>query len=156
MEQQIIGQSKVVKVPEVCDSQVHARIDTGARTSSIWASSIKETETGLEVIFFGKSSPNFTGQQIVFSEYGETVVASSNGHVQARFKVRLQVVINGRRIKAWFTLADRSEQVYPILIGRNVLRGKFLVDVSHTTDNLKSKEKMRTMELHSRKHLKKA
>ena len=35
----------------------------------------------------------------------------------------------GRRIRATFTIANRQTQVYPVLIGRNVLRGKFIIDV---------------------------
>ena len=46
-----------------------------------------------------------------------------------RYKVKIPVVVKGRKIKANFTLADRSAQVYPVLVGRNILRGKFVVDV---------------------------
>ncbi len=36
----------------------------------------------------------------------------------------------GRKLNAKFTLSDRSTQTYPLLIGRNTLRGNFLVDSS--------------------------
>ena len=52
------------------------------------------------------------------------------GHKQVRYKVKLSIVIGGRRIMATFTLSDRSTQVYPVLIGRSTLTGKFIVDVA--------------------------
>ena len=42
-------------------------------------------------------------------------------------------MIKKRRIRAHFTIANRRTQVYPVLIGRNVLYGKFVVDVAKGT-----------------------
>jgi hypothetical protein len=50
---------------------------------------------------------------------------------EERYKVKLLVVVNNRQIRAWFTLTDRSKRSYPVLLGRNVLHRKFIVDVSH-------------------------
>ncbi|MET1033288.1 MAG: RimK/LysX family protein [Candidatus Saccharimonadales bacterium] len=139
-----IGHAEEIALPEIGVSEVVARIDTGARTSAIWVSEAKPTDRGLEVLFFGPSSPYYSGQPIVFEEFEKVVVASSNGATEQRFKVKLLVRIAGRRIRAWFTLADRSTQVYPILIGRNVLRGKFIVDVTKGTLVLREAERERT------------
>lgn len=140
----VIGQVEAIDLPEVLEAQLCARIDTGAKTSAIWASKVKEAAEGLHVVFFGNDSAHYTGKAHLFTEYAETVVASSNGIAQRRYKVRLTVVLNGRRIKAWFTLADRSQQVYPVLIGRNVLRGKFIVDVSRKSKTLHNLERERS------------
>ena len=64
-----------------------------------------------------------------FQDFDSVVVTSSNGQSQERYKIRLLVKLKGKKVRAWFTLADRSTQVYPVLIGRNVLAGKFIVDV---------------------------
>jgi len=138
---QVIGKVEKVEFPELEVFDCEARIDTGAKTSAIWVSSVEETSKGLVVRFFGPDSPCFSDKSITFSTYSETVVASSNGAVERRYKVRLLVVIGGRRIRAWFTLADRSTQVYPVLVGRNVLRGRFLVDVSIGDEILRDHEK---------------
>lgn len=126
---QILGKVEEVSLPEMGGVILCARVDTGAKTSAIWVSSVEETDDGLKVIFFGEKSSFYTGESVIFDSYSETDVASSNGLIERRYKVRLLVSVGGRRIRAWFTLADRSTQVYPILIGRNILRGKFLVDV---------------------------
>jgi hypothetical protein len=144
-DKQIIGKAEEVALPELGLEVVCARVDTGAKTSAIWVSKVAETDKGLEVVFFGKKTREYTGKKIVFPTYSETVVASSNGAVERRYKVRLLVVVAGRRIRAWFTLADRSAQVYPILIGRNVLRGKFIVDVSIGTEVMRPRERKHSL-----------
>jgi hypothetical protein len=57
-------------------------------------------------------------------------VRSSNGEVQERHVVETDVVIAGRSLRTAFTLADREAMNFPVLLGRRLLRGNFLVDVS--------------------------
>jgi len=143
---QIIGRVEKLDFPELGAAGVHGRIDTGAQTSAIWASRIHEEDGRLRVIFFGAGSPHFTGQAHYFDDFTQAVVASSNGQTEQRYKVRLLVVLNGRKIRANFSLADRSTQVYPVLIGRNVLKGKFVVDVKRG-DVLEDAERQRSKAL---------
>lgn len=108
--------------------QIPARIDTGARTSSLWASDVSVKDGVATFKLFGQGSPYYTGK-IVRREVLETRdVTSSTGHSQQRYVVQLTIRIHGRKLAAKFTLSDRSTQVYPVLIGRNTLRGSFLVD----------------------------
>lgn len=150
---QTIGRSVAIRFPDLGETETYARTDTGAKTSAVWASSVQEVGDTLEVIFFGEGHPLYTGKPVVFHDFTETVVASSNGTAERRYKVRLLVVVNGRRIRARFTLADRSTQAYPVLIGRNVLRGKFLVDVSIGVEAMRTVEQNRSVELHLMKEI---
>lgn len=128
-KKKVIGRAEIVSFPELGVQDVHARIDTGAKTSSLWASHAEIIDDDLHVTLFeGRDAV-----QLTFDEFQRVAVASSNGHIQHRFKVRILVKIKGKKIRAWFTLADRSTQVYPVLIGRNVLLGKFIVDVKKGT-----------------------
>lgn len=123
-----IGRAEIVLFPDL-GATVHARIDSGARTSAIWVSEARVEEGRLGVVFFGRNHPAYTGEKYYFESYGRDIVVSSNGHRQTRFKIKLLVRLKGRKIRASFTLADRSTQVYSVLVGRNILRGKFIVDV---------------------------
>jgi len=147
-QKKIIGRAEKVTFPELELGQIPARIDTGAKTSSIWASKAVEEDKVLTVTFFDETSEAFASKTVTFTEYDTTVVASSTGHTQIRYKVRLLVSIKGKKIRAWFTLADRSTQVYPVLIGRNVLLGKFIVDVKKGK-SMKDDERKRTEMLRS-------
>jgi hypothetical protein len=129
-EHNIIGEVEPISLPEITEKVFPARIDTGANTSAIWASKVSEEDDKLKVVFFDKTSPLYTGEYITFEEYKKTRIKSSNGELEKRYKIILLVVVDGRRIRANFTLADRSKLTYPVLIGRNVLRSKFVVDVA--------------------------
>jgi len=54
-----------------------------------------------------------------------------------RAVVRGEIVLKGLRKKTSFTLADRSDMSYPVLIGRNVIHSFFVVDVEKTHDTFK-------------------
>ncbi len=141
-----IGRAEEVSFPELGINSLHSRIDTGAQTSAIWVSHSEVVNGRLEVVFLGNGHDAYTGQKFFFDEYSRTVVASSNGQTEARFKVKLLMRVAGRKIRATFTLADRSTQVYPVLVGRNVLRGKFVVDVK-SGKPLRGAEKERSVKL---------
>lgn len=139
---QAIGRVEDVKIGD--SVAIPARIDTGAKTSAIWASNISVDAAGvLHFTLFDTQSEYFTGKTMTAHVYRETVVASSNGVAEKRYVVKLPVYLAGRKIYASMSLADRSTQVYPILIGRNILRGKFIVDVQ-TGSALHREEKKRT------------
>jgi hypothetical protein len=127
-EKTLIGRAEKVKFPTLDGLVLHARIDTGAKTSSMWAISTKVTKEGLKVEFPVEGSKKTITH--IFPHYTRVKVASSMGHEQIRYKIRMSAVIKKRRIFATFTLADRSTQVYPVLVGRSTLTGKFIVDVA--------------------------
>ena len=146
-EKKIIGNAEYAWLVEPGIKKVPARIDTGARTSAVWASDVTETGNGLQYRLFGIRSPFYTGEYTVQKHYSKVAVASSNGHVQVRYRVPMTIQICGRRVKTHCTLADRSTQAFPILIGRNTLRGKFIVDVQRGPLRLKMLDAERVSEL---------
>lgn len=142
-----IGRSELVQFPEVCSQNIPARIDTGAAVSSLWASDISETEDGLSFVLFGKGSEYYTGEKVLVADYNKRAVSSSMGQTQIRYQIKLKMLLRGKKIRASITLADRSAQVYPVLIGRNVVRNKFIVDVSKGAKVYSHKEKQKRSEL---------
>jgi hypothetical protein len=143
-----IGRAEKVSFVKSGPKEVPARIDTGAKTSSLWATSIREENGVLRYVLFDKTSPFYDGVVHETSQFSKTVVASSIGQPQERYKIRILIKLKGRKIRARFTLADRSTQTYPILIGRNMLRGKFVVDVD-LGEPLYEEERKRTEILRS-------
>jgi hypothetical protein len=49
-----------------------------------------------------------------------------------RAVVPAEVELRGVKKKAEFTIADRTNMSYPVLIGRNILHGDFTVDIDRT------------------------
>lgn len=140
----IIGRAERVEFPELGFKKVPAKIDTGADASSIWGSAVVDEHGKLDVVFFGPGSELYDGKVHVFpkSAYSITRVANSFGHKELRYKVKLSIKVKGRAIRGTFTLSDRSNKLYPVLLGRALLTKKFLVDVSKGTP-LREAEKRR-------------
>ena len=125
----VIGPSAIVAIDDI--KGVPAKIDTGAGSSAIWASDIAIDENGvLSFCLFGKSSPFYTGKVYKRTDYKVFAVRSAMGQEEIRYRVHLSVTIAGHKIKALFSLADRSRNSFPVLIGRRTLSGRFLVNVS--------------------------
>lgn len=126
---EIIGSTEYVSVGKL--EKIPAKIDTGADSSSIWASDIEVKEDGtLTFKLFAEQSPYYTGEVLKSKEYTVSVIRSSNGNEQIRYRTTLPIKIDGHTVKAALTLADRSRNNFPILIGRRTISGRFLVDVS--------------------------
>lgn len=128
----IIGRVEKVGLPQLSILKVPAKVDTGADSCSIWAHKVEERDNSLSVVFFGPDSPYYDSKIHIFSsnQYSITRISNSFGHREIRYKLKLKLRIKGKIINGTFTLADRSTKLYPILIGKSLLRRKFLVDVS--------------------------
>ena len=128
-EKAIIGSTELVDFGERAQ-RVPAKIDTGADSSAVWASNIRIDKDGvLKFSIFGEGSPYYNGKIFKRTDYSVAMVRSSSGHEQIRYRTHFTITIKGRKIKALFNLSDRSNNVYPVLIGRRTIAGKFLVDV---------------------------
>ena len=125
----VLGSTEYVSVASI--SRLPAKIDTGADSSAIWASALDVSKDGvLSFCLFDPSSEFYTGERLATRDYHAKIVRSSNGDEEIRYRVKLPLSLGGRTIRASFTLADRSKNNFPVLIGRRTIKGKFLVDVS--------------------------
>lgn len=147
-DKQLIGRAEKITFRSIEGLTLRARIDTGAKTSSVSAQNIHLQDGVLYATFFDESNSN-KAYEYGFESYDTTAVASSNGHIEIRYKVKIKCELLGRVINASFTLTDRSMQVYPVLVGRNILRGKFIVDVKRGKP-FRDRERIRTQDLRSR------
>ena len=125
----VIGSTEYVEIAGIKD--IPAKIDTGADTSSIWASDIDMDKEGvLSFALFGQKSPLYTGERIESTDYSVKTIRSSNGAEQIRYRVRLPLTLGDKTFTTSFTLANRSRNNFPVLIGRHTLKHDYLVDVS--------------------------
>ena len=62
-------------------------------------------------------------------------VRSSNGHIQVRYTIKTKISLDNIRFMASITLSDRSAMGYPLLIGRKLLRSRFIVNVELNEQN---------------------
>lgn len=130
----IIGEAEYVSLSDKSQKSLRlkARIDTGAQTSSLgvmdfelferdgnkWVTFSVADEMNNRIIEFKRP----LARMIKIKQHGKKALE--------RPVVRMLISLKGKPLNAEFSLADRSRFQYPVLIGRNVLRSHFLVDVS--------------------------
>lgn len=125
----IIGSEEFISLPELDLNMVHARVDTGAAISSLGVKWIEEEDGVISCLLPNKKI-------VTFNSYNKKTIKSSFGHTEERYVVKLLVNILGRKVRTNFTLADRSKMKFPILLGRKLLKGKFIVDVDFKNQSI--------------------
>lgn len=127
----LIGWREWVSLPDVEIPWIKAKVDTGARSSSLHAQHIHEFERdGVAWVRFDVR-PWQGAHELVPVElpvFDRRDVRSSSGHAQSRLVVLLDLVLVGRRVTAEVTLSNRSEMGFRMLIGREALRQGFTID----------------------------
>lgn len=127
----IIGRTEHIIIPSEGARSIRVKIDTGADRSSIWASNITMSDDGkLSFTLFAPESKYYSGTVYRTKNFEASRVRSAHGGLQVRFRIHLTIILGGKKIRGTFTLADRSKNKYPALIGCKILNKKFLVDVS--------------------------
>lgn len=130
----VIGRLERIDFPEWNLFDIDAKIDTGAYTSSLHCHHIKPyKEADKEYVKFNLLDPShetYNDKLFKLPIHRKKVVKSSNGETEERYVVKTTVKIYDNILKAELSLTDRSEMRYPVLIGRKLLNGRFLVDVS--------------------------
>jgi len=101
-----------------------ARIDTGAAKSSLDSRELVIQDGMAEF----KLPQEFGGMQLRLPIIEWKHIRSPDGR-QKRPVVELELCIGSKRIRSKVNLTDRSMVKYPLILGRNFLRGNFIVDV---------------------------
>lgn len=133
-EKLTIGRWVFIDLPMLDLDNVRAKVDTGAYRSSLHCEFIDEFErdgeTYLAIQTTDMSGESIGDHPVALKQEGYVKVRSSNGEIQRRPIVSLPVVIGGREYVSEFTLTNRQDMKFPILLGRRLLKDSFVVDVS--------------------------
>ncbi len=143
----IIGSLDHVDFPTLSLFDLPCKIDTGAETSAIHCHKVKLVERdGQEWISFyllDPSHPNYNGIEYRVKDFTEKRIKNSFGQSEYRYTIQTEVIIFGEVITADFTLSDRENMKYPVLLGKKILKKRFLVDVNQTDLSCKQKQLQR-------------
>jgi hypothetical protein len=118
--------------------RVTAKLDTGAKSSAIHAVDVERFERGgVERVKFSlfQKHTDQDGTKITYDLpiVGKVRIKRAAEKVtDERITVRLSFCIDGELMDAKFSLDDRSNLNYPVLLGREFLKEHFLVDSSKT------------------------
>lgn len=128
----IVGWREWVTLPGAGVPWIKAKIDTGARTSSLHAFDVEEfrRDDGTDAVRFGVRPWQDSDEDAVVVEFpvhDRRMVRSSSGHSEERIVVLMDVMLHGRTMTVEMTLSNRDEMGFRMLIGREALRDGFLV-----------------------------
>ncbi|MFB7250647.1 ATP-dependent zinc protease [Microbacterium sp. NPDC056234] len=128
----LTGWREWVSLPDAGVDWIKAKIDTGARTSSLHAYDVEEFEReGEEWVRFRVKPWQESQKDTTTVEcpvHDRRRVRSSSGHQQDRLVVLLAIRLVDRLIVSEVTLSNRDEMGFRMLIGREALRRGFVVD----------------------------
>jgi hypothetical protein len=103
-EIKVIGVSEPVRI----ENKIFiARIDTGAGKSSICTTLLKKLNK--------------------YENRGKIGIRSAHGR-SIRKRIKLEIILAGKKVSAHFTIADRQHMQHDVLIGRNILKKGFMID----------------------------
>ncbi len=127
-----IGWREWLSLPELKVKRIKAKIDTGARSSSVHAFEIEPfTRDEADWIRFSIHPLQRNDKNIVIAEapvLDQRSVRSSSGHVTLRYVISTTVLWNQQSWPIELTLADRDSMGFRMLLGREAFRRRFLVD----------------------------
>lgn len=126
------GWREWVSLPGLGIPKIKAKLDTGARTSSLHAYDVHRfRRNGVEIVRFKVHPMQRNSRAVVVAEAPRLEtrkVRSSSGHETHRDVIRTDIEMLGQRWPIEITLARRDAMGFRLLLGRQALRGRFLVD----------------------------
>ncbi|MEC7262654.1 MAG: 30S ribosomal protein S6--L-glutamate ligase [Bacteroidota bacterium] len=133
-ENNVLGSEEWCRFEELGIPAIKARVDSGAKTSSIQANKIKIFTKGLEDWVRFEVNPLQDNRSISILCQAKLVdvrsVKSSQGISEERPVIKTPVKIGNTVFEIELTLANRDTMEYRMLLGREALNGRYLVDPS--------------------------
>ena len=134
---QKIGWQEWLELPELGVPAIKAKIDTGAKTSSLHAYNIQRKRRNHRdyVSFMVHPIQGIDTLEIpccvpIIDIRG---VMSSNGHIEQRYVIRTSLVLGNKKWDIELTLSNRDPLRFRMLLGREALREKVIIDPSRST-----------------------
>ncbi len=127
-----IGWREWAALPDLGVDRIGAKIDTGAKISAIHAVNMKEFETdGVRHVEFWLHTLQGKKSREIFCHAPITdkrFIRSSNGQEEERIIIETDLRLGAQLWTIGLTLANRDAMEFPLLIGRDALGGKFIID----------------------------
>lgn len=129
----IIGWREWVALPELGIKSIKAKVDTGARSSALHAYDIELFKRGRKQRVRFKVHPLQRDSKKTISVEApvfelERQVRNSGGAVQSRIVIAVPVRLFGELFPIELTLTRRDTMGFRLLLGRQAVRGRFLID----------------------------
>lgn len=127
-----IGAVEFCDLPDMGIEKLEMRVDTGAATSSLHVDNIEEYSKGKKNFVSFDLHPDIHNVDKVVRTtveiLGTKKVKSSSADTEKRVVITTDIRLAGRQWPIKLTLTDRSEMTYMMLLGREAMEGRVIVD----------------------------
>jgi len=127
----VVGWREWVALPELRIDSIKAKVDTGARTSCLHAFRLEEFEkdgTKWLKIWVHPYQNDNTEHVCEAPVLEQREVTDSGGHRESRYVIETMLQLGEQTFRAEFTLTNRDTMKFRMLIGRQALNGRYLVN----------------------------
>jgi hypothetical protein len=128
----LLGWREWISLPELGLNLVKAKVDTGARTSTLHAFYVDSfNRRGERYVRFGVHPLQKRTDVVIHGEalvVDQRRVTDSGGHCEDRFVIRTRVVLPGHDWPIEVTLTNRETMLFRMLLGRTALAGRARID----------------------------
>jgi len=136
-----LGWRERLALPMLGIPLLKAKLDTGARSSSLHVDTLESFERAgdtwlrFSVSVGGRHRIAVTCETLALDRRS---VTDTGGRRTLRWFIRTDVVLAGQRFAVDINLTDRRHMLFPMLLGRSALHGRFAVDpaLSYTQPRL--------------------
>jgi ribosomal protein S6--L-glutamate ligase len=139
----LIGRDEWCALPELKLPAIKAKVDTGAKTSSLHAYNITTKQHNhQEYVYFDVHPIQGDNEYTIPSRakiFDKRRIMSSNGHIELRYVIVTTLKISNYIWQMELTLSNRDPLRYRMLLGREALTGRALVDPSLSCNQSKLK-----------------
>lgn len=130
----LIGRNEWCRLPELNIPAIKAKIDTGAKTSSLHAFNIRTLTKHHKRFVQFEIHPLQRNDKLLVSCTAPLVderhIISSSGHKEHRHVILTTVALGNQQWKMEVTLSNRDPMRYRLLLGREALNSRVLIDPS--------------------------
>ncbi|MGB3271249.1 MAG: RimK/LysX family protein [Rhodanobacter sp.] len=127
-----LGWRERLALPALGIARLKAKLDTGARSSSLHVDTLETFRRDGEVwlrfsLHPGRRAPAVHAEARALDR---RMVTDTGGRRTERWFIRSEVELAGTRFSVDINLTDRRHMLFPLLLGRTALSGRFVVDPS--------------------------
>jgi len=136
-----VGWKETLDLPELGIYGIEAKVDTGAASSVLHCNSYKVVKEDGQDWIICELIINFETEEtktLKLKLYKTKLVKSSFGQEEKRFYIRTTATLYDQVFGIKISFRNRSQMTYPMLLGKNFLYKRFLVDVSKENLSVKA------------------
>jgi hypothetical protein len=135
-----LGWRERLALPRLGIGMLKAKLDTGARSSSLHVDTIETFQRGGVTWLRFSLHPGRRGPTALHCEapaLDRRTVTDTGGRRTERWFIRSEVHLAGARFDVDINLTDRRHMLFPMLLGRSALNGRFIVDPARSYTQLR-------------------